>query len=97
MHRLRCPPQEYELLAPENFLSENRKRVISLAGTSLIHHIDQDDQLKLAKETGNLMQDDGVLMSAIVTNRSAKRAPMKNKPPYPDARYHYDHGRNLQY
>lgn len=55
-------------LLKRNFLSENRKRVISLAGTSLIHHIDQDDQLKLAKETGNLMQDDGVLMSAIVPN-----------------------------
>lgn len=55
-------------LLNRNFLSDGRKRVISLAGTSLIHHIDHADQLKLTEETGNLMKDDGVLMSAIVPN-----------------------------
>ena len=55
-------------LLNRNFLSDGRKRVISLAGTSLIHHIDHAEQLKLIEETGNLMKDDGVLMSAIVPN-----------------------------
>lgn len=55
-------------LMKRNFLSEGRKRVISLAGTSLIHHVDLVDQLNLVKETGELMKDDGVLMSAIVPN-----------------------------
>lgn len=55
-------------LLKRNFLSGGRKRVISLAGTSLINHVDLKDQLKLVEETGNLMKDDGILMSAIVPN-----------------------------
>ena len=51
-------------LLNRNFLTDGRKRVISLAGTSLIHHIGHADQLRLAEETGNLMKNDGVLMSA---------------------------------
>ncbi len=55
-------------LMNRNYLSNGRKRIISLAGTSLINHVGLDDQLKLVKETGNLMNDDGILMSAIVPN-----------------------------
>ena len=55
-------------LLNRNFLTDGRKRVISLAGTSLIHHIGHADQLRLAEETGNLMKNDGVLISAIVPN-----------------------------
>ncbi len=55
-------------LMNRNFLSEGRKRIISLAGTSLINHVDLTDQLKLVEETGNLMKDDGILMSALVPN-----------------------------
>ena len=55
-------------LLNRNFLTDGRKRVISLAGTSLIHHIGHADQLRLAEETGNLMKNDGVFMSAIVPN-----------------------------
>ena len=62
-------------LLNRNFLSDGRKRVISLAGTSLIHHIGHADQLKLAEETGNLMKNEGVLMSAIVPNTMVKPVP----------------------
>jgi dihydrodipicolinate synthase/N-acetylneuraminate lyase len=45
-----------------------RKRVISVAGTSLIHHIAPEEQTKIFDVTGRVMGDDGVLMSAIVPN-----------------------------
>ena len=55
-------------LMNRNFLSDGRERVISLAGTSLINHVGLGDQLKLVEETGNLMNNNGILMSAIVPN-----------------------------
>lgn len=55
-----------EYLMSHNYLDNNRQRVISVAGTSLIHHIEPDDQTKIFDTTGQVMGSDGVLMSAIV-------------------------------
>lgn len=55
-------------LMRNNYLEGDRKRVISVAGTSLIHHIDPDEQTKIFDVTGREMGDDGVLMSAVVPN-----------------------------
>ena len=55
-------------LMENNYLSDNRPRVIAIAGTSLIHHICIEDQIRLMDETGRHMGDNGVLMSGIVPN-----------------------------
>jgi dihydrodipicolinate synthase/N-acetylneuraminate lyase len=55
-------------LMENNYLSDNRPRVISLAGTSLIHHVDFDDHVRLVDVAGQQMGADGVLMAAIVPN-----------------------------
>ena len=55
-------------LMKNNTLSDNRPRVISLAGTSLIHHVNYDDQVKLVDIAGQEMDSDGVLMAAVVPN-----------------------------
>ena len=57
-----------DYLMKNNTLSDNRPRVIALAGTSLLHHVSPDDQIKLIDETGKRMGDQGVLMSAVVPN-----------------------------
>ncbi|MEM7129478.1 MAG: dihydrodipicolinate synthase family protein [Chloroflexota bacterium] len=55
-----------EYLMTHNYLDNGRKRVISVAGTSLIHHIEPMDQTRIFDTMGQVMGDDGVLMSAIV-------------------------------
>ena len=55
-------------LMNNNHLSDNRPRVISLAGTSLIHHVKPDDQIHLLDIAGQQMGDEGVLMAALVPN-----------------------------
>jgi dihydrodipicolinate synthase/N-acetylneuraminate lyase len=55
-------------LMANNHLSDNRPRVIAIAGTSLIHHICLEDQIRLMAETGRHMGDKGVLISGIVPN-----------------------------
>ena len=55
-------------LMKNNHLSEGRPRVISLAGTSLIHHVKAADQVKLIDIAGRTMGNDGVLMGAVVPN-----------------------------
>lgn len=55
-----------DYLMSHNHLDNNRKRVISVAGTSLIHHFEPDEQTKIFDTTGQVMGNDGVLMSAIV-------------------------------
>lgn len=57
-----------DYLMRNNSLSGSRPRVISLAGTSLIHHIKADDQVKLVDIAGRRMGDDGVLIAALVPN-----------------------------
>ncbi len=51
-----------------NSLSGGRPRVISIAGTSLVHHVSYDDQVKLLDIAGQRMAGAGVLMAAIVPN-----------------------------
>ena len=57
-----------DYLMSHNYLDNGRRRVISVAGTSLIHHIDLVDQTRIFDETGRVMGSDGVLMSAVVPN-----------------------------
>ena len=57
-----------DYLMNNNYLDEERKRVIAIAGTSLIHHISETEQLRLIDETGQQMETDGVLISGIVPN-----------------------------
>jgi dihydrodipicolinate synthase/N-acetylneuraminate lyase len=55
-------------LMRNNHLDDGRPRVISVAGTSLIHHIEPEEQTEIFNVTGQAMGEDGVLMSAIVPN-----------------------------
>jgi len=55
-------------LMQNNHLSDNRPRVISIAGTSLIHHVNYDDQVKIVDITGQTMGDKGVLIAALMPN-----------------------------
>lgn len=57
-----------DYLMRNNALSESRPRVISIAGTSLVHHIGYDDQVKLLDIAGQCMEGQGVLMAAVVPN-----------------------------
>jgi len=57
-----------DYLMRNNSLSGGRPRVISIAGTSLIHHIAAADQLKLLDIAGQRMAGAGLLMAAIVPN-----------------------------
>jgi len=57
-----------EYLMRNNRLTDGRQRVISVAGTSLIHHIEPEEQTRIFDITGQVMGDAGILMSAIVPN-----------------------------
>lgn len=57
-----------EYLLTNNHLSDNRPRVVCMAGTSLIHHVSHVDQNRLIAETGEVMGDSGILLSALAPN-----------------------------
>ncbi len=57
-----------DYLLKNNYLSDSRPRVISIAGTSLIHHVDFKDQVKLMDITGQQMGKDGILIAALMPN-----------------------------
>ena len=57
-----------DYLMRNNYLDEGRQRVIAIAGTSLIHHISETEQLRLIDKTGQQIGDDGLLISGIVPN-----------------------------
>ncbi len=57
-----------DYLMRNNYLDEERKRVIAIAGTSLIHHISETQQLRLIDKTGQQIGDDGIFISGIVPN-----------------------------
>jgi len=57
-----------EYLLSNNCLSDNRPRVICIAGTSLIHHVSYEDQNRLIVETGEVMGNSGILLSAVAPN-----------------------------
>ena len=55
-------------LMENNYLSQNRPRIIAIGGTSLLHHIGPVDQVNLVDVTGQQMGKNGVLISGIVPN-----------------------------
>lgn len=55
-------------LMENNHLDGGRPRVIGIAGTSLVHHISADEQVRLLGYTGELMGGRGVLMAGIAPN-----------------------------
>jgi dihydrodipicolinate synthase/N-acetylneuraminate lyase len=55
-------------LMATNVLDNNRPRVISIAGTSPIHHMTVDEQVKLVDETIQTMGGDGVYVAGVVPN-----------------------------
>lgn len=57
-----------DYLMQNNYLEGDRRRVIAIAGTSPIHHIDLGDQVRLIDATGRQMGRDGILISGIVPN-----------------------------
>ncbi len=57
-----------DYLMRHNSLSDGRPRVISIAGTSLIHHVDYAEQVKLLDIAGRQMAGEGVLMAAVAPN-----------------------------
>ncbi len=57
-----------EYLLTNNSLSDDRPRVVCIAGTSLIQHVSYADQNRLITETGEVMGDSGILLSALVPN-----------------------------
>lgn len=57
-----------QYLMRNNTLDDDRPRVVSVAGTSLIHHVEPEEQTRIFDVTGQVMGKDGVLMSALVPN-----------------------------
>jgi dihydrodipicolinate synthase/N-acetylneuraminate lyase len=57
-----------DYLMLNNHLSDGRPRVVSIAGTSLVHHVGYDDQVKLLAIAGERMNGVGILMAAVVPN-----------------------------
>ena len=57
-----------DYLMHNNYLDEGRRRVIAIAGTSLIHHISETEQLRLIDKTGQQIGDAGIFISGIVPN-----------------------------
>ncbi len=55
-------------LMANNYLSNNRPRVIAIGGTSLLHHMSPTDQVNLVNTTGLQMGTEGILISGIVPN-----------------------------
>ena len=57
-----------DYLMRNNYLDAGRQRVIAIAGTSLIHHISETQQLRIIDKTGQQIGDTGILISGIVPN-----------------------------
>ncbi len=57
-----------QYLMRHNYLEGNRPRVISVAGTSLLHHLSCTDQVRIFDDTGQVMEKDGILMTAVLPN-----------------------------
>ncbi len=55
-------------LMSHNRLDQGRPRVISVAGTSLINHMEPEEQTQVFDVTGQAMGKEGVLISAIAPN-----------------------------
>ena len=57
-----------QYLMKKNHLEGNRPRVISVAGTSLLHHLSCKEQVQIFEDTGHVMGDEGILMTAVIPN-----------------------------
>ena len=64
----RAHQKNIQYLMTNNHLSGGRPRVICIAGTSLIHHVDHKEQCALLTSTAEVMAGEGVLISAILPN-----------------------------
>lgn len=53
-------------LMNNNRLDGGLKRVVAVAGTSLIHHLEEKEQTRVMAAAGRVVGDEGVLMSGIV-------------------------------
>ncbi len=60
--------QNIQYLMENNHLEGVRRRVVSVAGTSLLHHMTSDEQVWLFHDTGKVMGTEGILMTAVVPN-----------------------------
>ncbi len=57
-----------DYLLNNNHLDGGRARVISIAGTSLVHHISTDDQLELMEATAAQISGRGIFISSVAPN-----------------------------
>lgn len=57
-----------QYLMEKNHLEGNRPRVISVAGTSLLHHLSCKEQVQIFDDTGQVMGAEGILMTAVIPN-----------------------------
>src|SRR5262245_915517 len=57
-----------DYLLAHNALDGGRHRVICLAGTSLIHHLDYDDQVRLMDESGRRCGDKALFIAGLAPN-----------------------------
>jgi dihydrodipicolinate synthase/N-acetylneuraminate lyase len=57
-----------DYLLDNNHLDGDRSRVISIAGTSLVHHISIGDQLKLMEATASQVAGRGIFISGVAPN-----------------------------
>ncbi len=57
-----------DYLLNNNHLDGGRARVVSIAGTSLVHHISLDDQLKLMEATAAQVAGRGIFISGVAPN-----------------------------
>lgn len=55
-------------LMQSNSQSDNRPRVIAIAGTSPVHHMSREEHVQLVDRTTQAMGDEGVYMAGIVPN-----------------------------
>lgn len=55
-------------LVTKNWLDAGRRRVVGIAGTSLIHHLEPDEQVRLVEITSRIAGDRAVVVSGLVPN-----------------------------
>src|SRR5438094_2132774 len=58
-------------LIQRNFLDGGRRRVIGIAGTSLVHHIDRDTLVEVMRVTGETAAQDAVVLAGLVATPPA--------------------------
>src|SRR5436309_2948832 len=59
-------------LIQRNFLDGGRRRVIGIAGTSLVHHIDRDTLVEVMRVTGETAGQDAVVLAGLLATPPAE-------------------------